>query len=221
MTEKPAGRRKPFWNGWISSGSLRALAPKTMVHIAKWVERNTTADVLKFRSSPVASIWKFDCFIAVTQWNGGAAVCWIWIRESTDWAVASPPDRMADNIYFVSQLATCVWVWYRAHVARFLQRLTVINCVWRWLHASTHTHTHAHSAWQWRYLNSKMDYTCHLDVPCGNWWLAWTWTCKEIYLLRCCGRLSWFGLPDARPGVFTDCDRQWCGEPYLQRYIWR
>lgn len=35
------------------------------------------------------------------------------------------------------------------------------------------------------------------------------------YLLRCCGRLSWFGLPEPRPGALTDCDRQWCGEPYL------
>lgn len=35
------------------------------------------------------------------------------------------------------------------------------------------------------------------------------------YLERWLGRLSWFGRPEPRPGAFTDCDRQWCGEPYL------
>lgn len=39
------------------------------------------------------------------------------------------------------------------------------------------------------------------------------------YLERCWGRLSWFGLPEPRPGAFTDCDRQWCGEPYLLKNI--
>lgn len=36
------------------------------------------------------------------------------------------------------------------------------------------------------------------------------------YLERCWGRQSWFGRPEAlEPGVLTDCDRVWCGEPYL------
>lgn len=42
-------------------------------------------------------------------------------------------------------------------------------------------------------------------------------TNDKAYRERCCGRLSWFGRPEPRPGVFTDCDRQWWGEPYLMR----
>lgn len=39
-------------------------------------------------------------------------------------------------------------------------------------------------------------------------------------LERCCGKHNWFGLPDARlPGVLTDCDRLWCGEPYLGKAV--
>lgn len=41
---------------------------------------------------------------------------------------------------------------------------------------------------------------------------------SKFHLERCCGRQSWFGRPEAlEPGVLTDCDRVWCGEPYLKK----
>lgn len=40
---------------------------------------------------------------------------------------------------------------------------------------------------------------------------------KRLYLERCCGRQSWLGRPDAlEPGVLTDCDLVWWGDPYLK-----
>lgn len=37
------------------------------------------------------------------------------------------------------------------------------------------------------------------------------------YLERCCGKQSWLGRPDAlEPGVLTDCDLVWWGDPYLK-----
>jgi hypothetical protein len=40
---------------------------------------------------------------------------------------------------------------------------------------------------------------------------------NQTNLDLCCGKHNWFGRPEARePGVLTDCDRQWWGEPYLK-----
>lgn len=37
-----------------------------------------------------------------------------------------------------------------------------------------------------------------------------------MYLERCCGKHSWLGRPEAlEPGVLTDCDLVWWGDPYL------
>lgn len=39
---------------------------------------------------------------------------------------------------------------------------------------------------------------------------------SETYLERCCGKHSWLGRPEAlEPGVLTDCDLVWWGDPYL------
>lgn len=147
------------------------------------------------------NIWKFHCFNS----NNGTTVSGLvalplWRRT---FAVVQRNNMCRRQYLFHFWICgTCAIQGSRPTNGN-AEGLTVINCIRR-------EHT-----WAFRfcrmmcYLN-QMRYTLLMGESMDMW------ASKNTYLDRCEGRLSWFGRPDARPGVFTDCDRQWCGEPYLR-----
>lgn len=113
---------------------------------------------------------------------------------------------------------TWSWNWQRWCLICFDDFLTNhrdLRCLCRWLKsASVCNIPPRHLCWAWKPL-CKATKTFMINGP----FVVGEQREKagKCYLERCCGRQSWLGRPEAlEPGVLTDCDLVWWGDPYLQ-----